>query len=284
MQVVAQGDSQFRRRKMKRFIATLILMGLTICSVASMMMRPVKAEIVVFTAQLLASNEVPPITNDDRNTSGSAIVTLDTVAHTARFDFSLNGVASPQIILAHIHEGPAGVNGPIRVDSLISPASPLTVVNGSVVFGRSGLTVPTDVQDRLLANPAGFYFNVHSTLNPGGVARGQLVRAQATPTTAAPTLSEWGLILMTLLFIAAGAFFLVGRNSLATAEAGAVFAPPAKAIDWRLLAKVALAVEAIIAVASLALSSGAVDVLGALSAGLLISFILHLLIGRARSS
>ena len=29
----------------------------------------------------------------------------------------------------------------------------------------------------IVANPAGFYFNVHSTLNPGGVVRGQL-RAQ----------------------------------------------------------------------------------------------------------
>ena len=269
---------------MKRSIATIILMALVVCCVASIMMRPVRADIVVFTTQLLASNEVPPITNADRNAFGSAIVTLDTVAHTARFDFTLNQVASPQIILAHIHEGPAGVNGPIRVDSLISPASPLTVVNGSVVFSRSGLTVPTDVQDRLLANPAGFYFNVHSTLNPGGVARGQLVRVQATSGTAAPTLSEWGAILMTLLFIAAGTFFLVGRRALATPEAAAVFAPTAKAVDWRLLARVTLVVEAVIAVALLALSSGAVDVAGALTSGLVVSFILHLFIGRARSS
>jgi hypothetical protein len=27
----------------------------------------------------------------------------------------------------------------------------------------------------IVANPAGFYFNVHTTLNPGGVVRGQLV-------------------------------------------------------------------------------------------------------------
>jgi len=27
-------------------------------------------------------------------------------------------------------------------------------------------------------NPAAFYFNVHSPTNPGGVARGQLVRTQ----------------------------------------------------------------------------------------------------------
>lgn len=269
---------------MKRSFATIILMALVYCSVASIMMRPVRAEIVVFTTQLLASNEVPLVTNDDRNAFGSAIVTLDTVANTARFDFSLNAVAAPQIILAHIHEGPPGVIGPVRVDSLISPASPLPVVNGSVVFSRSNLTVPVDVKDRLLANPAGFYFNVHSTLNPIGVARGQLVRVQAASGTAAPTLSEWGLILMTLLFIAAGTFFLVGRNALATAEAASFFAPPARAIDWKLLGRVTLVVEAVIAVALLALSSGAVDVAGALTSGLVVAFIIHLFISRARSS
>jgi hypothetical protein len=28
----------------------------------------------------------------------------------------------------------------------------------------------------IIDNPANFYFNVHSSLNPGGVARGQLVK------------------------------------------------------------------------------------------------------------
>ena len=270
---------------MKRSIATFILMTLVFCAVASIMMRPVRAEIVVFTTQLLASNETPLVTNEDRNAFGSAIVTLDTVTHTARFDFTINQVVSPQIILAHIHEGPPGVIGPVRVDSLLSPASPLPLVNGSAVFSRSNLTVPLDVETRLLANPAGFYFNVHSTLNPIGVARGQLVRVQqATSGTAAPTLSEWGAILMTLLFIAAGTFFLTGRKVLATPDAPAAFAQSSRAIDWRLLARVTLVVEAVIAVVLLALSSGAVDVAGALTSGLVVSFILHLFISRAQSS
>jgi cbb3-type cytochrome oxidase subunit 3 len=273
---------------MKRTIASVILMALTMLSVASVMMQPVKAEIIVFTAQLLASNEVPPITNADRNAFGSVIVTLDTVANTARFDFSVENVASPAIILAHIHEGAAGVIGPVRVDSGLSPASPLTVVSGSASFSRGGLAVPTDVRDRLIANPAGFYFNAHSTLNPGGVVRGQLVRSAAiTPGTSAPTLSEWGLILMTLLFIAVGTFFLVGRGKAATAagaaEASVMFAGPVKAIDWKLLAQVALCVEAVVALGLIVFAAGAVDVLGALTSGLVIAFILHLFIGGARS-
>jgi hypothetical protein len=271
---------------MKRTFASVILMTLTVISVASVMVQPARADIVQFTATLSAANEVPPITNADQNAFGTVLITIDTVANTARFQFSVENVASPAIILAHIHEGPAGVIGPVRVDSGLTPASPLTVVNGSAALDRSNLTVPADVRDRILANPAGFYFNAHSTLNPVGVVRGQLVRLTTSPGTSAPTLSEWGAILMTLLFIAAGTFFLIGRgnavSSLAGAEASAMLAGPVKSIDWRLLATVALCVEAVIALSLVALAANAVDVLGALTSGLVVAFILHLFIGSAR--
>jgi hypothetical protein len=266
---------------MKKTVASMILMMLVMVSVASILMPSARADIVTFSAQLLAANEVPPITNADANAFGSVTITLDTTANTARFDVSVSGLASPQIILSHIHEGPAGVIGPVRVDSGISPANPVTPVNGNAAFTRSGLAVPTDVRDRILANPAGFYFNVHSTLNPVGVVRGQLVRVQAVFTNT-PTLSQWGMILMTLLFLATGLFFLMGRNRLATAEAGVTIGAPSPALDWRLFGKVALVIEAIIAVVLLAVSSGAVDAIGALASGLILAFIVHLLIGSAR--
>ncbi|HWN97948.1 MAG TPA: CHRD domain-containing protein [Blastocatellia bacterium] len=270
---------------MKRSIVSIILMVLTAVSVASLLTRRANASIVVMTAQLLASNEVPPVTNADVNANGSVTVTLDTVANTAQFVWSLSNLGASSIILSHIHEGPAGVNGPIRVDSGISPATAIPVVNGLAGFSRSGLTVPADVMQRLLAGPSGFYFNVHSNLNPGGVARGQLVVATQGGGTAAPTLSEWGAILMTLLFIAAGTFFLVGRSkagSLAAAQAPAMLTGHGKAIDWKLLQKVTLFVEAAIVLALIALRASPVDVMGAVTAGLVLSFVLHLLIGRAR--
>ena len=268
---------------MKRFLSPVILMALTIFAVASLMTRPARADIVVFTAQLLASNEVPPVSNADANAFGTATVTLDTTANTARFDVSVQGVASPVLILAHIHEGAAGVNGPVRVDSGLSPANPVAVVNGNAAFTRTNLAVPTDVRDRILANPAGFYFNVHSSLNPGGVVRGQLVRATVATGTAAPTLSQWGAILMTLLFIAACTFFLVGRGKTILADGSAsMIVAPVKAMDWRLFAKVALNVEVMIALVLLALRAGMVDVFGALASGVALSYILHLLIAGAR--
>jgi hypothetical protein len=105
-----------------------------------------------------------------------------------------------------------------------------------------------------------------------------------------PTLSEWGAILMALLIIAACTFFLAGPGrvamSLASAEASAAFTGDGnraqKPIDWKLLARTALCVEAVTALALIALSAKPVDVLGALTSGLVVAFILHLLIAGAR--
>ena len=270
---------------MKRSIASIAVIVLTIVSVASFMMRSARADIVVFTAQLLASNEVPPITNADLNAFGSVTVTVDTVTNLYRFDWSVGNVAASSIILSHIHEGVAGVNGPVRVDSNISPATAITVVNGNASFSRSGLTGPADVTQRLLATPSGFYFNIHSNLNPGGVVRGQLVRAAAPAGGAAPTLSEWGAILMGLLVIAICMFFLLGRRNTSMAVPGGAASPtfqgPIKA-DWRLLAKVTLYVEAAIALGLIVLRANTVDIAGALTSGLVIAFIIHLLVSSAR--
>jgi len=74
-------------------------MALTVVAVASIMMRPARADIVTFTAQLLASNEVPPVSNADRNAFGQVLVTLDTSTNTFRFDWSVNDVAAPALIL-----------------------------------------------------------------------------------------------------------------------------------------------------------------------------------------
>jgi hypothetical protein len=191
------------------------------------------------------------------------------------------------IILTHIHEGGPTVNGPIRVDSNISPANPVPTSFGAATYTRSGLTATPAIAQAIIDNPGGFYFNVHTALSPQGVARGQLVRQQqTTPGIGAPTLSEWGAVLMTLLIIAACVFFMLGRARTATALAGNdVSAPRAdsvRAIDWKLLAEVAVFTEAVIAIALVALSAGAVDVMGALASGLVAAFIIYLFIANMR--
>jgi hypothetical protein len=270
---------------MKRTVASAALIMLTIVAVASVATRPARAEIVVFTAQMFANQETPPVTNADLNAFGNVTVTLDTVANTASFAWSVNNVAAPSIILSHIHEGPAGVAGPIRIDSGITPATPITVVGGSASFSKAGISTTAAQIAAIIANPSGFYFNVHSSLNPGGVVRGQLVRQAAAPTGGTPTLSEWGAILMGLLIVAACVFFLVRpRTGLAMvgSETSTSFEGQSHAIDWKLLARVTMYVEAAIVLGLIAFKAGPTDVVGALSSGLLIAFIVHVFVGAAR--
>jgi hypothetical protein len=69
------------------------------------------------------------------------------------------------------------VAGGIEINTGLSPATAIPIVNGTATLTFNNVVVadPVDVQN-IIDNPAGFYFNVHSALNPGGVVRGQLVR------------------------------------------------------------------------------------------------------------
>jgi hypothetical protein len=144
---------------------------------------------LVFTAALAGSNEVPPITGAEANGRGTATVTINvprdssgapTGPGTANFSAQISGLpGGTPIILGHIHEAAAGVNGTVRVNTGLTAATPSTLDgagSGNLVFNDR--EVPADVAQRIYANPAGFYVNFHSTNNPGGVIRGQLVRVQ----------------------------------------------------------------------------------------------------------
>jgi hypothetical protein len=279
---------------MKRIMASLLLMALAFASVVSLLMPTAEAqtENLVFQAQLLAGNEVPPVVvaPPEQGAIGLAIVTLTVTrsggtitSATSRFDVTLNGLASNTVlILSHIHEGVATVNGPVRVDSGLSPANPVPAPGGAN-FSRSGLATTPAIAQAIINNPSAFYFNVHSALNPGGVARGQLSVQQGPVGFAAPTLSEWGLILMSLLFIATCTFFIISRrHALFAGESSAIHSDPVTPMDWRLFAKVALSVEVVIALTLVILRAGTVDIVGALASGVIVAYTLHLLINRAR--
>jgi hypothetical protein len=142
---------------------------------------------LVFVADLRAANEVPAITNAESGATGTATITLTPTRDASNaitggtFDiaFTLTGLTpTSNITLAHIHTGAAGVNGAFVVNTNLSAATSIPTPAGSGGFQRAGLTPDTPATvAAIVANPAGFYFNVHTSLNPGGVARGQL-RAQ----------------------------------------------------------------------------------------------------------
>jgi len=138
-----------------------------------------------FTAVLSPASENPPIGNAESSGSGNVTVTFDTTssggnitAATATFVAQLSGFpANTPINIAHIHPGVVGVNGGVLVNTGLT-AGELVLTNGSGNFTKGPVTVLPEVAQQIMNNPSGYYFNVHSTINPGGVARGQLQRVQ----------------------------------------------------------------------------------------------------------
>ena len=172
---------------MKRFAFVVALGLFTIVAACDDSPTNPSSDIPTFTMALTTANEVPPITGAEATGSGTAVITLNITrnaanaitAATVNFSVSLAGFpASTNITIAHIHEAAAGVTGPIRVNTGLASGD-VTLVNGVGGFVKRGINV-TDLTiiDRILANPSAFYFNVHSTANPGGVIRAQLVRTQ----------------------------------------------------------------------------------------------------------
>ena len=127
----------------------------------------------VFTVTLLPSNEVPPITNAESSGRGTAVITVHSDTNTIDFNVSLTGFPNGTAIrAAHIHPGPAGQNGNVLVSTGLSDVR--TLDNGSGTLSFNGVGTSAENITNILANPQNFYFNIHSSTNPGGVARGQL--------------------------------------------------------------------------------------------------------------
>jgi hypothetical protein len=169
---------------MKRCAFVVALCLLTIVAGCDDSPTNPSANAPTFTMALTTANEVPPVTNAEAGASGNVTIRLNITrdaantitAATVDFTVTLTGFqTSTTITAAHIHEAAAGVNGPIRVNTGVASDVPLVAGAGSFTRNAVNVTDLTIIQ-RILDNPSAFYFNVHSTLNPGGVIRAQLVR------------------------------------------------------------------------------------------------------------
>lgn len=114
------------------------------------------AGIQVFTIPMDGAQEVPG--PGDPDGSGMATLMIDDVNLTIDWQFTVSDITLP-LTGAHIHTGASGVAGGV-------------IVNFSAQLSGSGLADP-DLAS-VLADPAGFYVNLHNADYPAGAIRGQI--------------------------------------------------------------------------------------------------------------
>jgi CHRD domain-containing protein len=150
---------------MKRFATLLFLLALL----------PAAAYAQSFSALLSGANEVPAA---DADGTGLAVVTFS--GTTVNYSVLVQNINTPT--MAHIHRGAAGINGPVVIGFDVNTLS-----------GGSAAGVDQGLINEILANPSGFYVNVHTSDFPGGAIRGQLfvaTEAEGSRTSFVPVVGK----------------------------------------------------------------------------------------------
>lgn len=162
-----------------------ILAAFTLLTLASTLTH-VQAETVTMNLLLSPLNEIPPITN--LTATGAFQLTLEVTRDatgaitggTLKTVGAVNFPGAITIVGFHIHEGPSTANGGIRFDSGITSTNNVQVATGVGILTRdltSNDAAATVARlTALLANPTGYYMNLHTSTNPGGALRAQLTQ------------------------------------------------------------------------------------------------------------
>jgi hypothetical protein len=125
--------------------------------------QPAAAAAKPYLAMLSGANEVPPA---DPDGEGAAAVTIDPANTQVCIDIRVANIDT--VIAAHIHNAPAGSNGP----PVVPPAGSLPNLP-TPTSANCMSAAPALIAD-MIANPANYYVNVHTTAYPNGAIRGQL--------------------------------------------------------------------------------------------------------------
>jgi hypothetical protein len=145
------------RRQITRFsFAVLTAVAITGCDI----MPPVPdANLVTFTTQLRAVNEVPPNASP---ASGTVDAVFNKDTSQLRWKVSFTGLSGPATA-AHFH-GPAAIG--VNAAVVLPWSQPIT----SPMEGRATLS-PAQAADLLAGR---WYANIHTAAHPGGEVRGQM--------------------------------------------------------------------------------------------------------------
>lgn len=174
---------------MKYISPALFLLGTLVLQVA-----PAQAVPMTFVANLNAAAENNPA--DNSTATGQAVIVLDTAVHTIQISATFTGLTTPDTA-AHIHcclpfpfapgnvgvatTVPAFFEFPLQVTAGIYPPhtfdlTQALIYNPAFVTAQGGIAAAEAALVNGIQNDE-TYFNIHTTMFPGGEIRGILVAA-----------------------------------------------------------------------------------------------------------
>ncbi|MFQ5741784.1 MAG: CHRD domain-containing protein [Acidobacteriota bacterium] len=157
-------------RTINSFRATRLLFAVSMAAVLFLSVAPVAAQVPTFIAVIQSGQEVPPTGSPS---FGNGFLTFDLSTRMLCYSISFTNLASAETV-AHFH-GPAqpGVNAGILFD-----ISPVPSPSGSPKTGCVGPLSGAQTQQLFQGL---FYINIHSTGDPGGEIRGQVLFQAVIP-------------------------------------------------------------------------------------------------------
>lgn len=132
----------------------MLLTPMLIAAAAATPLAAAQAATVKLTATLSGAGSADP--------DGTGAFAADVDADAGDFCYTLTVAKIAKPTMAHVHTGAAGSNGPPVITVGVTGASDECVA------------VEPDVLKAIVANPAGYYVNVHTADFPAGAIRGQL--------------------------------------------------------------------------------------------------------------
>lgn len=133
---------------------------------------PAHAAPVQLTSTMTADEEVPQ--KGPAGATGSGTLDFNTDNNQVCYTFITQSLTDP-VTGGHIHKGAKGVAGDVFID--------LKVTGGNLKG-----CVPSEAakMQAVMADPQGYYVNLHTQANPMGAVRGQLAAAITNPQAAVP--------------------------------------------------------------------------------------------------
>lgn len=149
--------------------------------VATILMLGVLAAPAAQAADITTSTTLGPSQTGDPDGTGNISLTFNPVTGEVCYTLTVANIDAPSA--AHIHTGSAGSAGGVVVNF----GSPIALGTKTCVLAGADMAAAITNVQRVTADPANFYVNVHNAAFPGGAIRGQIGALTATAAQASTT-------------------------------------------------------------------------------------------------